>query len=135
MAMPEVNNAETARFPAKVAEVSDDYTVVINRGSVDGVSKRQRFLIYFVGHEVKDPETGESLGPLEVVRGTGIVTHVQERIATIKSDMIESKTKVLRKIPRYPFLLSAFSDSSEEEIEKTPKPFDNPNQGDFAKPI
>ena len=44
-------------------------------------------LIYNLGDAIRDPETGEVLGDLETIRGTGIAVHVQAKMSTIRSDM------------------------------------------------
>src|SRR6266508_2456411 len=84
-------------FPCTVVEVIDDYTVVINRGSRDGIRGGQRFVIYAQSSEqIRDPESGELLGYLEIVKGTGKVTHLQERLATVESDKTdEAKKRVI----------------------------------------
>jgi len=119
-------------FPAYVAKVIDEYTVVINRGADDGVRKGQNYLIYGIEDEVKDPETGESLGHLELVRGRGSVTHVQSRMATIKSSQ-KTSSKVIKK--RNMGLLSIGAEVVEESNEGTTIPFDNVSVGDHAKPL
>lgn len=82
----------------KVIHVLDDYHIVINRGSQDNVTKNQRFLVYRLGEELIDPETGDSLGNLEIVCGEGIVDHIQERMTTLKTSKVESrKTKKIIK--------------------------------------
>ena len=71
----------------KVAKIIDEYKVVINAGSRQDVCEGQKYLIYAIdNNEIFDPDTGRSLGYLEIVKGTGIVTHVQEKIATLESD-------------------------------------------------
>jgi len=124
---------------ATVAKVIDDFSVVINKGSADGVEKGQRFLVYEIGEEVADPDTGESLGRLELVRGTGAVTHVQERIATVESDRFEKPMKTVRKIRRnepYPSLFGRASETV-EEVDNNPErlEFAGPEKGDRVRPI
>jgi hypothetical protein len=34
-------------FPAKVARVIDQYKLVINKGSIDGIRESQRMLVYY----------------------------------------------------------------------------------------
>lgn len=74
---------------AKVIYVIDDAPVpsrlVINRGSRHGVKVGDRFLVFGYGPDLKDPDTGENLGRLEIVRGRGQVVHVQDDMATLKS--------------------------------------------------
>ena len=84
---------------AKVVDVIDEFRVVINKGGSDGVSLGDRFLIYQIGDELFDPDTNESLGQLEIVRGQGRASHVQERMSTVTS--IETK-RVVRGKPLLP---------------------------------
>lgn len=110
---------------AKIASVVDQYRVVINAGRADGVKVGQRFLIYKIGDEVVDPDTKESLGRLEVVKGIGEVIHVQEKMATLQ-------TTEKHEIQRRPTLSSFFNPV---EISKEPKAFIEPEIGDIARPI
>ncbi len=113
---------------AKVVVVIDDDRVAINRGMENGVKLGQRYLVYELGKEVTDPDTGASLGKLEVVRGTGKVVHLQEKMATLKSDL----TKQRRIRSRDPL---AFTFGQGEEIMTDEMPFNEPKVGDVAKPI
>lgn len=117
----------------KVVQVLDDYKVAINAGSLSGIKEGQRFLIYSLSsEEIFDPDTNESLGYLEIVRGTGTVTHVQEKLCTIESDKFQSSTrKTVRKSIPYG---SLFSDTI-EETDREQYPFDNPQVGDLVKRI
>ena len=123
----------------KVLKVqSADYEVVLNVGSQDGITNNQRFLIYALGDEFIDPDTKENLGCLEIVRGTGVVSHLQEKLCTVRSDK-KTKTwgkKVIteKKSPYSPF---GFSDKTITEAAPTETnyPFDEPLEGDFAKLI
>ena len=65
----------------KIVHVSDDNCdVSLNVGSINGVQEGDKFLVYSLSdHEIVDPDTGESLGYLEFVKGTGEVVHVQLR--------------------------------------------------------
>lgn len=83
----------------KVIKIIDSKTIIINKGSNDGVIKGDRFLIYNIGEEIIDPDTKESLGKLEIVCGEGKATHVQEKISTLKSSIIE-QTSTSKKIIR-----------------------------------
>ena len=127
--------AETP-FPASVARILDNYTVVINRGSEHGIRKSQRFQIYIYSEEeIIDPENGESLGRLEIVKGTGKVIHIQPKMATLKST--EESVTTERKIVKNLSPLSVFGMGGEETITPTTKrlPFDKPKVGDKVKPI
>lgn len=121
------------KYPATVVSIIDIYKVVINRGAKNGIKEGQRFLLYKLGEkEIKDI-TGESLGYLEMPKGTGRVISVQERISIIESDRMEQSEKTIVRKTR-----SLFAPESEETtIPSTNrmKPFDAPVIGDKAKPI
>ena len=81
----------------KVIKILNDYKLVINKGSNDGVVMTHRFLIYHLDEEIIDPDTQESLGRLEIVCGEGKPEHIQERMTTIvstKQETRKSKTVV-----------------------------------------
>lgn len=124
----------TYRKSIKVARVIDPYRIVINKGSGDGIEKGQRFLVYSVStDEIKDPETGESLGNLEIVKGTGVVTHVQEKIATIESDR---KSKAFKKIIRKPLMTFSQFIGEEEVVDPAESiPFDGAEVNDLVKGV
>jgi hypothetical protein len=104
----------------KVVEVRDGYTVTINKGENDGVAEKQLYLIYYLGNEMFDPDTKESLGQLEIVCGEAIVTHVQERMATLESNMFELASKKVIRKPSFSgigtLLNPAIGSDIEEEI-------------------
>ena len=126
----------------KVAKVQDEYCLVLNKGSNDGIKPGQRFLIYSIGEEIIDPDTQKSLGQLEIVKGTGKVTHLQPTMSTIQSDMKSPPSKAIRRIKKNdPFGLAGLSKyyGTDEVIEETlpteTVPFENPERNDIAKPI
>jgi hypothetical protein len=81
------NSMNGSNYPASVVKIIDEFNVVINRGSDHGVVQGDEFVIYYEEQEdLLDPVTGESLGRLEIVRGTGFATHVQPKMTTIKSN-------------------------------------------------
>lgn len=127
------DNTQKTNYPALVAKVNDGYTLIINRGSDHGVKKGDNFLVYYVDpEELKDPETGESLGNLEIIRGTGTATHVQSKMTTIKSNRVVSRGRIIR---RQTGILSSLSGEVVEEPGKEAMPFDDPNVGDKVKPV
>lgn len=123
-------------FPAVVAAVVGESAVVINRGSADGLKKGGRFLIYGVGGEIVDPVSNQSLGQLELVRGTGTITHLQEHMATIESDMRTAPTKI-RRVRKMPGLMSTiYGDEIEEYASETDTiAFKDVRVGDRVKPV
>lgn len=122
----------------KVLKVqADNYQVVLNVGSEDGIANNQRFLIYTLGEEFIDPDTNENLGRLEIVKGTGIVTHLQEKMCTVQSD--KRTRTVSKKVIKQesPYIALNFGNKTITESIPTEHemPFDNPEEGDYAKVI
>ncbi len=129
-----MTDTASSRFPAKIVEIISEDRVAFNRGSNEGVKKGQRFLVYALGKELLDPETGESLGQLEIVRGTGAAVHVQDRLTTIESD---ARSPSVRRVIRRTDPYAMFSGRTEETIEESGQTtgFDSPQVGDFVKPL
>jgi hypothetical protein len=124
------------KFPATVVKVIDEYTVVINRGADHGITKGDAFLIYFIEpEELIDPDTGDSLGQLEIIRGTASATHVQAKMATIKSNRFLMRGKVVRKHTGAFAALSGLGNEVIEAPEKEDVPFDDVELNDKVKPI
>jgi hypothetical protein len=83
---PNEREGTSGRVPA-VAAVLGSARVVINIGSTDGVLLNDAYLLYEVSDDVIiDPITQEELGLLEIPKGTGVVVHVQPRLATLQAD-------------------------------------------------
>ncbi len=90
---------QPANEPARVAKILDEVNLVINRGRQHGTVNGQRFVIFTPGEEVHDPETGQSLGTLELVKGHARVIHVQEKLAILRLERSgEGRTKTLSEI-------------------------------------
>lgn len=75
----------------RVVKVIDEYKLVINKGSHDGVTENNRFLIYRLGEELFDPETKQSLGTLELVCGEGSPEHIQAHLTTLVTSKRETR--------------------------------------------
>lgn len=120
----------------KVVDIIDNnYKVAINAGSNKGIKLGDRFLIYALSdHEIIDPDTSESLGYLEIVKGTGKVTHIQEKLCTIESDVYEisQPTKIIRS--KNPFW-GNIGTTEEHTSTREHVPFEEPSVGDFARQI
>lgn len=65
----------------KVAAIKGEDAVVINKGYKDGVEENMRFIIYENGEEIFDPDTQESLGNLEYIKGKVKVRYPGEKIS------------------------------------------------------
>ena len=69
----------------KVAKILNEFQLILNVGSRQGVAKGMAFVVYEEGEEIQDPETGQSLGKLEIVKGEVEVSHVQETLCLAQS--------------------------------------------------
>lgn len=70
-------------YPIRVAKVVSANTAVVNRGE-DSIKKGESFSIYLVGEELKDPQSGESLGPMEIEVGVGKIVDVKPKFSYIQ---------------------------------------------------
>lgn len=76
----------------KVVKIVDKYSVVVDIGSVDGVSEDMDFVIYETGEEIEDPETGESLGELEHPKARVKPHHIQANMTVMETAETEIRT-------------------------------------------
>ncbi|MCL9817025.1 hypothetical protein AArcSt2_08735 [Natronocalculus amylovorans] len=67
----------------KVAETINEYTVMTNLGTKDGVTESQRYGIYKISDPIEDPDSGEDLGQIEY------------RIARVRPVEIEEKYSIM----------------------------------------
>lgn len=119
----------------KVVMIVSPYQLVINGGEDSGLKKGQRILVYGIGEMIKDPETGEDLEQIEIVRGTGKVVHLQGKIATIESDMKEERPVTIKRKSGFGAMASVFGETEETEINREDLPFDGPQVGDLIRII
>lgn len=68
------DNAENIPWSGRILKVNADGTLLIKPGSEGNVSEGMEFDIYQLGEEVKDPDTGVSLGSEETKVGHIVVT-------------------------------------------------------------
>jgi len=128
-----IQDVKEKTFPAIVVNVIDSCKLAINRGKIHALKEGQRLLVYRLSiQEIQDPNTGESLGYLEIVKGTGRVIHLQEKMCTIESDRKRSRQRVNK-----PNKLSVSYLFGEDVIETFDEliPFEEPEIGDMVKPI
>jgi hypothetical protein len=126
-----------------VVAVLDGYRVVINAGSLDGIKEKDRFLIYELGEELIDPDSKESLGRLEIIKGTGRPVHIQDKLTTIQSNEVRRQSdrrRIVIKSGGHPmFGLGLGTTPATEEIvepqEDILESFRTPKVGDRAKKI
>ncbi len=114
-----------------VVYVIDEYQLAINVGTSHGVSVGDKYQVYELSNkEIIDPYTDQSLGYLEIIKGTGKVISVQKSMSIIKSiERSITPTKVIKKSP------FGVLPESEEYITPEDLPFNNPEVGDLVKKI
>lgn len=117
----------------KVVKIVSPYQVVINGGLETGLRKGQRFLIYALGEMITDPDTGEELEQLEIVKGTGKIVHLQNRIATVESDMTEETPRTIKRTSGLGTMRTIFGDTEVTELSRSEKAFEEPQIGDLAR--
>ncbi|ODS32383.1 MAG: hypothetical protein SCARUB_02494 [Candidatus Scalindua rubra] len=67
----------------KVAKILDEYSIVINVGRNNGVTEGMIFVVFVQSDdEIKDPDSGETLGKVENVKDYVYVAHVQDKFST-----------------------------------------------------
>ena len=121
-----------------MAKVISSIRIAINRGAEHQIKLNQKVLLYSLSDEdIQDPETGESLGYLEIYKGTGKVITVQDKLSVIESDRDEFTEALIKSVSRPLSLYSSnFSSSFPRDLTRGNKiPFENPQIGDFVKPI
>jgi len=121
----------------KVIKVIDENNIAINVGLNDDIKNEFEFLVYELGEELFEPDTNESLGHLEIVKGSAVPVHIQDKITIIKSNQYLYKESNRKIIKRSGGLAFAFAGTEEiiEPHKKELKPFDNPKVGDLVKII
>lgn len=132
-------------WPARIVKVKTDDIVLINRGSNDGLKLGIKLYLFSRDEdELFDPETSESLGHEENIKGIGRVIHLQEKIAHVQSVLNKGDENVYYRNPGFWDLFFSAAEASEDlNIKnahfmlplKNKKPFDEPHVGDYVKPI
>lgn len=69
----------------KVVRIFNETTLLVNVGRKDGLTRGERVVVLEKGEEVKDPDSGESLGELELIKAELRATDVQERMSIVRS--------------------------------------------------
>jgi hypothetical protein len=70
-----------------VVDVLDEGHVVLNAGSEQGIKRNDSFVVFARDREIRDLD-GKNLGVLELVKGYGSITHVQELVSILTSDAL-----------------------------------------------
>jgi hypothetical protein len=69
----------------RIAAILSEALLVINIGADAGVREGMIFTVLAEGNEVKDPDTGATLGKWEMPKGHVRATHVQPKMATCEA--------------------------------------------------
>ncbi len=69
-------------YPIRVVKVMGDIAI-INRGE-GSAAEGEIYAVFLMGEELTDPQSGESLGPMEVEVGTGQITEVKPKFSFLK---------------------------------------------------
>ena len=72
----------------KVIKIIDDTSIVINAGSDDGITTADKFEIFTIGNEIKDPDTGEILGTLDTIKDTVSVDNLFPKMCICRDVMV-----------------------------------------------
>jgi hypothetical protein len=70
-------------YPIRIVKVLNGTTAVVNRGE-DSIRKGQTYGIFLMGEELKDPQSGESLGALEIEVGIGTIIDVKPKVSFVQ---------------------------------------------------
>ena len=69
----------------KVAKIVSPTELILAAGAEDGVVEGMEFIVYSLSDPVTDPETGEELGRIEIVKARLLAAHVQDQITVART--------------------------------------------------
>jgi len=69
----------------KVLKIFDETSLLVDIGYKDGLQRGSRLVVVETGEEIKDPDSGESLGRLEYSKAELVAVDVQEKISILKT--------------------------------------------------
>jgi len=96
----------------KIVKIIDSDNYVINAGSNQGLRLGDKVVVYLLGEEIFDPESGKSMGILELPKLQCHVTHVQDTMAIIRSNDAKPKGGLPSTISMLQMLGGTAGDSS-----------------------
>lgn len=70
----------------KVLRIFDETALLVNLGSGDGIKRGDLLVVVEKGEEIKDPESGKSLGLLELTKARLVAADVQEHLSVLKTE-------------------------------------------------
>ena len=86
-------------FEYKVIRIVDEYSVLINVGAEDGIAKDDLLEIFSVGTEIKDPETGNTIGTFDTIKAVVVADTVYDKFCLCKNHDFTSFATVFGAIP------------------------------------
>lgn len=107
----------------KVVKVLTESRLVINLGKRDNIAVGDKFLVYEIGEEIFDPDDGSSLGCLEIVKGIGRVSHTQNAMSILDTNMTKQVASM--------YGLASITGTPQYETKS--RPFDDPKVGDHVR--
>lgn len=69
----------------KVIKILDEYTIVINGGNKDYLSRNTELEVFLIGEKILDPETNEDLGTLDFIKARVVITDIFPKMAICKN--------------------------------------------------
>lgn len=74
------------RIEAKVAEIISDRDLVLNKGANSGIRVGMRFkILHARGAEIRDPDTSEVLGSVEIEKTIVKITSISDKFAVART--------------------------------------------------
>lgn len=78
----------------KIAKIVNDFTFFINAGEQNGIKTGDKFEILQTGEtEIKDPDTGETLGSYKAAKGHIIASQVFDKYSACKTETYTDNSK------------------------------------------
>lgn len=77
----------------KVVEIINEYSILINYGSLNGAEKGDEIRIIAIGPEITDPITEENLGTMDLIKANMTIVTVYEKFSlcqNIKENVVNS---------------------------------------------
>lgn len=77
----------------KVVEIINEYSILINYGSLNGAEKGDEIRVIAIGPEITDPITEENLGTMDLIKSNMTIVTVYEKFSlcqNIKESVVNS---------------------------------------------
>lgn len=103
----------------KVVRILDDKKVIVDLGSDDKVKEGMKFVIYEQSEEIFDPDTGDSLGIIDIIKHRLKVVNVMEKMSIMESDEytkepIYNLASMMNSMPTHKWKQESFNVDEEE---------------------